>query len=298
MIGKTISHYRVTGKLGIGGMGVVYEAEDMKLARRVALKFLPEELAGDAEAGRRLAREAQTIASLSHPHICTIYEIDEHEGAAFIVMERCDGSNLKLHMARNTLTTQEVVSIARQIAQALETAHGSRIVHRDIKPGNIIVTTAGQVKVLDFGLARRFTLPDDTGPLMLEGSTIPGRPLGTANYMAPERILQEPVDPRSDLFSLGVVIFEMATGRLPFGGASPSETIANILEKDPTPLTTLSPDRPAALERVVTRLLAKRPDDRYSSATALLSDLSSLERRSVPRVLSKLVKRLTRPSGE
>jgi serine/threonine protein kinase len=244
MVGKTISHYRVTGKLGIGGMGVVYEAEDTKLSRRVALKFLPEELAGDAEAARRLAREAQAIASLNHPHICTVYEIDEHEGATFIVMERCDGINLKLHMARHQLTTAEVVSVALQVTQALEAAHAARIVHRDIKPGNIIVTASGQVKVLDFGLARRFTLPDDTGPLVLEGSTIPGRPLGTANYMAPERIVQEPVDPRSDLFSLGVVIYEMATGRLPFGGASPSETVTNVLEKEPEPLTSLTPGRP------------------------------------------------------
>lgn len=294
MVGKTISHYRVTGKLGIGGMGVVYEAEDTKLSRRVALKFLPEELAGDAEAGRRLAREAQTIASLNHPHICTIYEIDEHEGASFIVMERCDGSNLKLHMARNTLTTQEVVSIAMQIAQALDTAHAARIVHRDIKPGNIVVTTTGQVKVLDFGLARRFTLPDDTGPL-LEGSTIPGRPVGTANYMAPERILQEPVDPRSDLFSLGVVIYEMATGRLPFGGGSPSETVTNVLEKEPIPLTTLATDRPAGLERIVNRLLRKRPDDRYQSAGALERDLRALQGRSQPGILARLVKRLTKP---
>jgi serine/threonine protein kinase len=296
MVGKTISHYRVTGKLGIGGMGVVYEAEDTKLSRRVSLKFLPEELAGDPEAARRLAREAQTIASLNHPHICTIYEVDEHEGSAFIVMERCDGVNLKLHMARHALTTPEVVRLALQMTQALQAAHASRIVHRDIKPGNIIVTANGQVKVLDFGLARRFTMPDDTGPLVLEGSTIPGRPMGTANYMAPERILQEPVDPRSDLFSLGVVIYEMATGRLPFGGASPSETVTNVLEKDPIPLTTLATDRPIELERIVNRLLAKLPDDRYQSAADLEHDLRMLETRSEPNILKRLVKRLAKPS--
>ena len=295
MIGRTISHYRVTGKLGIGGMGVVYEAEDTKLSRRVALKFLPEELAGDAEAARRLAREAQTIASLNHPHICTIYEIDEHEGAAFIVMERCEGINLKLHMARHELTTAEVVGVALQITQALEAAHASRIVHRDIKPGNIIVTLTGQVKVLDFGLARRFTAPDDTGPLVLDGSTIPGRPMGTANYMAPERILQEQVDPRSDLFSLGVVMYEMATGRLPFGGASPSETVTNVLEKDPIPLTTLATTRPIELERIVNRLLAKRPDDRYQSAAALQRDLQALQGRSERNILKRLVTRLSKP---
>jgi len=292
MVGKTISHYRVTGKLGIGGMGVVYEAEDTRLSRRVALKFLPEELAGDPEAARRLAREAQAIASLNHPHICTIYEIDEHEGAAFIVMERCEGINLKLHMARHQLTTAEVVSVALQIAQALDAAHASRIVHRDIKPGNIIVTATGQVKVLDFGLARRFARPDDTGPLVLDGSTIPGRPLGTANYMAPERILQEPVDPRSDLFSLGVVMYEMATGRLPFGGASPSETVTNVLEKEPVPLTKLANGRPIELERIVNRLLAKRPDDRYQSAADLERDLRVLHTRSEPSALRRLVRRL------
>ena len=268
MIGRTVSHYRVTGKLGVGGMGVVYAAEDTKLGRRVALKFLPDELAGDPESARRLEREAKTVAALSHPHICTVFEIGQHEGAAFIVMECVDGLNLKQHMARTTLTTPQVVDIALQITDALDAAHAAGIVHRDIKPGNIVVSTAGKVKVLDFGLARRF-LAEDTGELVVDGSTIPGRPLGTANYMAPERILQMPLDPRSDLFSLGVVIYEMATGRLPFGEASPSETVTNVLEKDPVPLTTLSPDRPAALERIVSRLLAKRADERYQSATEL-----------------------------
>jgi serine/threonine protein kinase len=297
MVGRTISHYRVTGKLGVGGMGVVYDAEDTKLSRPVALKFLPEDLAGDAEASRRLAREAQTIASLSHPHICTIYEVDEHEGSAFIVMERCDGTNLKVHMARHQLATADVVRIALQVTQALGAAHAARIIHRDIKPGNIVVTPTGQVKVLDFGLARRFTMPDDTGPLVLEGSTIPGRPMGTANYMAPERILQEPVDPRSDLFSLGVVIYEMATGRLPFGGASPSETVSNVLEKTPEPLTNLAPDRPLALERIVNRLLAKQPDDRYQSAADVEHDLRALETRGGEGLFRRLVVRLTKATS-
>ena len=292
MIGRTISHYRVTGKLGVGGMGVVYEAEDTRLARRVALKFLPEELAGDPEATRRLQREAQTVAGLNHPHICTIYEIDEDEGSAFIVMERLDGANLKLHMARQTMTTPELAGIALQVTHALGAAHAAGVVHRDIKPGNIVVGSSGQVKVLDFGLARRFMMPDDTGALILDGSTIPGRPLGTANYMAPERILQLPLDPRSDLFSLGVVIYEMATGRLPFGGSSPSETVTNVLEKNPVPLTTLSPDRPVELERIVNRLLAKGADQRYQSAAALAGELTDLtaERASpVKRVLLRFL---------
>jgi serine/threonine protein kinase len=277
MIGRTISHYRVTGKLGVGGMGVVYEAEDTRLARRVALKFLPEELAEDPDSTRRLQREAQTIAVLNHPHICTIYEIDQDGSSVFLVMERLDGVNLKTHMARRTLTTQEIVDIAMQVADALGAAHAAGIVHRDIKPGNIIVSSSGQVKVLDFGLARRFAA-DDTGEVVMGGSTIPGRPLGTANYMAPERILQLPLDPRSDLFSLGVVIYEMATGRLPFGGPSPGETVTNVLEKDPTPLTKLSPDRPVQLERIVQKLLAKMAGDRYQSATELRDALTGVVR--------------------
>ena len=285
MIGATISHYRITGKLGIGGMGIVYEGQDLRLDRLVALKFLPEELAGDSEAARRLEREARTVAGLNHPNICTVYEIDEHEGAAFIAMERLEGSNLKQHMARQTLATAEVIDIALQIARALEAAHAAGIVHRDIKPGNIVVGGAGQVKVLDFGLARRFMLPETGGPVP-GGSTILGRPLGTPNYMAPERILQMPPDPRSDLFSLGVVIYEMATGRLPFWGESTSGTVTNILEKDPIPLTKLSPRRPIQLERIVNRLVAKRLEDRYQSATELRVALPAGRQR--PRVWHRL----------
>src|SRR5262249_25742980 len=161
---------------------------------------------------------------LNHPNICTLYEINQHETQWFIAMERLDGVNLKQFMARQTMETPQIVAIARQVAKGLGAAHAEGIVHRDIKPGNVMVSHAGQVKVLDSGLARRFLMPD-TGEVLLHGSTIPGRPLGTANYMAPERILQRPLDPRSDLFSLGVVIYEMATGRLPFAGTSPGETV-------------------------------------------------------------------------
>src|SRR5262249_33815188 len=190
-------------------MGIVYEAEDTRLPRRVALKFLSDELAADPDAKRRLTREAHTIALLNHPNICTIYEIDEYDGRPFLVMERLSGLNLKAHMAKKTLETREVTDISLQITQALEAAHAKNIVHRDIKPGNIMVTKGGPVKVLDFGLAR--FVKEETGPV--DGSTIPGRPVGTVSYMAPERILQLPLDARSDLFSLGVVIYEMATGR-------------------------------------------------------------------------------------
>ena len=275
MIGSTISHYRVTGKLGVGGMGIVYEGQDLRLARRVALKFLPEDLADDAEAARHLQREAQTIAGLNHPNICTIYEIDEHEGTAFIAMELVEGRNLKLHIAQGPMSTRELLDIALQLTEALGAAHAAGIVHRDIKPGNIVIGPAGVVKVLDFGLARRFMEPQ-TGELVVGGSTIHGRPVGTVSYMAPERILQLPLDPRSDLFSVGVVIYEMATRRPPFAGSSPAETVTNILENDPIPLTRLSPDRPPELDRIVSRLLAKQAEDRYPSAQTLRDALAAL----------------------
>jgi serine/threonine protein kinase len=292
MIGRTVSHYRVVGKLGMGGMGVVYDAEDERLPRRVALKFLSDELADDPDATRRLRREAQTIALLNHPNICTIYDVDDYDGRLFIAMERLDGTTLKLHMARKTLDTPELADIAAQIAEALAVAHAKGVIHRDIKPGNVFVSQSGQVKVLDFGLARRLPPPEAGAAGSMEGSTIPGRPLGTVSYMAPERILQTPLDGRSDLFSLGVVIYEMATGRLPFTGASPSETVANILDKDPAPIALLAPTRPRELERIVNRLLDKQPDRRYEAASALRSDLAALKGRPGLNPLGRWLDRL------
>jgi eukaryotic-like serine/threonine-protein kinase len=292
MIGRTVSHYRIIGKLGVGGMGVVYEAEDQRLPRRVALKFLPDELADDADATRRLRREAETIALLNHPNICTVYDIDDHEGRLFIAMERLDGVTLTTSLARKTLDTDEIVDIAAQITAALEGAHSKNVIHRDIKPGNIFIGEKGHVTVLDFGLARR--LPEAAAGSGMEGSTIPGRPLGTASYMAPERILQMPLDARSDLFSLGVVIYQMATGRLPFTAASPAETITNILENEPTPITTLSPDRPKALDRVVKRLLTKQPEGRYESTSALGRDLLALKRQAGSSPFKRWLARLRR----
>jgi serine/threonine protein kinase len=293
MLGLTVSHYRITGKLGTGGMGIVYDADDLKLPRKVALKFLPDELAGDTDAVRRFAREASTIALLSHPNICTIFDVDTHDGRQFIAMERLDGVTLKTVMAREDVDLSRLLDIGRQITAALGAAHAKGIVHRDIKPGNVMVAGDGHVKVLDFGLARQFRMPgsDQTG---LEGSTIPGRPLGTANYMAPERILQLPLDPRSDLFSLGVILYEMATGRLPFAGASPSDTVTNVLDREPEPLTTLAPDRPVALEHVVMRLLSKRAADRYQSAEHLADALAKIQ--VPPSTLATRLLRRIRPA--
>jgi serine/threonine protein kinase len=275
MLGTAVSHYRIVGKLGSGGMGVVYEAEDTRLQRRVALKFLSDDLASDADAARRFAREATTIALLSHPNICTIFEIDTHDGRQFIAMEKLDGVNLKTYMSRQSLSTADVVHIALQITDALDAAHAKGIVHRDIKPGNIFVSDTGHVKVLDFGLARRFRAADHSEGIGLMGSTLPGRPMGTANYMAPERILQLPLDPRSDLFSLGVVMFEMATGRLPFAAGSPGDTVTNVLEREPPALTLLS-SHSKQLEQVVMRLLAKDAADRFQSAAILRAALEPL----------------------
>ena len=293
MLGLTVSHYRITGKLGTGGMGVVYDADDLRLPRKVALKFLPDELADDTGAVRRFAREASTIALLSHPNICTIFDVDTHDGRQFIAMERLDGVTLKTVMAREDIELSRLLDIGRQITAALGAAHAKGIVHRDIKPGNVMVAEDGHVKVLDFGLARQFRMPgsDQTG---VEGSTIPGRPLGTANYMAPERILQLPLDPRSDLFSLGVILYEMATGRLPFAGASPSDTVTNVLDREPEPLTTLAPDRPVALEHVVMRLLSKRAADRYQSAEHLAGALATIQ--VPPSTLATRLLRRLRPA--
>lgn len=290
MLGLTVSHYRISGKLGTGGMGIVYEADDTRLPRKVALKFLPDELADDADAVRRFAREAATIALISHPNICTIFEVDTYEGRQFIAMERIEGVNLKSFMAQQDLDTARIVDLALQITGALAAAHAKGVVHRDIKPGNVMVGLDGHAKVLDFGLARQFRLPG-SGETGLEGSTIPGRPLGTANYMAPERILQLPLDPRSDLFSLGVILYEMATGRLPFAGGTPAETVSNVLDRDPKPMAALAPHHPPALEHVVSRLLAKRAADRYQTAEQLAEALGGI-RVPPPTIANRLWRKL------
>jgi serine/threonine protein kinase len=281
-IGKRISQYRIDGLLGIGGMGMVFEAENTLSRRKVAIKVVAEAEADDL---RRLKREAETIARLNHQRICTFHESIEHEGRLCLVMERLDGSDLKQHLANGTLTTSEILDIAVQIAEALEAVHAIGIVHRDIKPGNVFVGRNGAVKLLDFGLATRFQV-DECSDTPLDGSTIPGRPFGTANYMAPERILQMPADPRSDLFSVGVLLYEMATERLPFAGSTTAETITNVFDKDPAPIRELAPRRPAALERIIHKLLAKRASRRYQSAAALRRALQAI-RAGAPRVVGR-----------
>lgn len=274
-IGKRISQYRIDGVLGMGGMGMVLAAEDTHLHRKVAIKVVADGVGGCEDDMRRLKREARTIARLDHPRICGFHETLEHDGRLCLVMERLDGCDLKQHLSNGTLATSEIVDIAVQIAEALEAVHAVGIVHRDIKPSNVFVGRNGAVKLLDFGLATPFQL-DERNDIRLDGSTIPGRPFGTANYMAPERILQMPADPRSDLFSVGVLLYEMATERLPFAASSTAETINNLFDKDPAPIRTLAPHRPAALERIVRKLLAKRASQRYQSAAALRRALQTI----------------------
>ena len=275
--------YQTLCELGRGGMGVVYKARDTKLDRLVALKVLPSEWSDDEIARRRLICEAQAASAIDHPNICTIYDIDSTDaGQLCIVMAYCDGQTLRERLQGGALETEEILDIATQISDALEAAHTHGIVHRDIKPGNILIGSSGMVKIVDFGLASR--LSGALGARALDERDIPGSPLGTPNYMAPERILELPVDPRTDLFSLGVVMYEMATQRKPFAGASVSETVANVLDRDPLPVTSLSPGRPRRLERVISKALAKEPGTRFQSASALREALRLIRRTPWPKM--------------
>jgi eukaryotic-like serine/threonine-protein kinase len=282
VIGETISHYRILSRLGAGGMGVVYEAEDTRLGRKVAIKFLPDDLNADREAAQRFLREARVVSSLNHPHICTLYDIGDHESKQFMVMELLDGQSLKDRVARGALTIDEVLDLGAQMADALDAAHAQGVVHRDIKPANLFITRRGALKVLDFGVAklneavRGGDLDATLAPS--EQLTSMGTTIGTVSYMSPEQARGQEIDARSDVFSAGVVLYEMATGQLPFQGATVATIFEGLLTKAPAAPSSIKDGVPAEFDQIVFRALEKDRELRYQGAAELRAELKRLRR--------------------